>query len=100
MSEIEFEIHPYHVKIANIFKMCKNELSENNYVLIEKYDRQMVNDTLGHATRCKNLEVVLSLSRLIKKDWNDVTKNDISKLVYDIMTRYSKDGQDCNNSDD
>ena len=94
MSEIEFEIHPYHVKIANILKMCKNELSENNYALVEKYDRQMVSDTLGYATRCKNLEVVLSLSRLIKKDWNDVTKDDIDKLVYDIMTKYSKNGQE------
>ncbi|PJB98589.1 MAG: integrase, partial [Nitrosopumilales archaeon CG_4_9_14_0_8_um_filter_34_10] len=78
--------------------MCKNELSESNYALIEKYDRQMVTDTLGHATRRKNLEVILSLSRLIKKDWNDVTHDDISKLVYDIMTKYSKNGQESHST--
>lgn len=58
----------------------------------------MINDTLGYATRCKNLEVVLSLSRKIKKDWNDVTKDDINQLVYDIMTTYSKDGQESHST--
>jgi len=98
MSETEYEIHPYQARMSNIFKMCKNELSESNYALIEKYDRQMVTDTLGHATRRKNLEVILSLSRLIKKDWNDVTHDDISKLVYDIMTKYSKNGQESHST--
>jgi integrase len=98
MSETEFEIHPYHVKITNIFKMCKNELSESNYSLIEKYDRQMTNDTLGYATRCKNLEVVLSLSRLIKKDWSEVNSEDIEKLVYEIIIKYSKNGQETHSS--
>lgn len=98
MSEAEFEIHPYQARISSIFKICKNELSENNYALIEKYDRQMVADTLGYATRRKNLEVILSLSRLIKKDWNDVTKDDIVKLVYDIMTKYSDNGQESHST--
>ena len=98
MSETEYEIHPYQARMSNIFKMCKNELSESNYTLIEKYDRQMVNDTLGYATRRKNLEVILNLSRLIKKDWNDVTTEDISKLIYDIMTKYSKNGQESHST--
>ncbi|MDH3487290.1 MAG: hypothetical protein OEL82_04515 [Nitrosopumilus sp.] len=45
----------------------------------------MVNLSLYKATRHKNLKMILSLSRLLNKDWNDVTKDDIDTLVWKIM---------------
>jgi 5-bromo-4-chloroindolyl phosphate hydrolysis protein len=45
----------------------------------------MVKQSLSKATRLKHLKVVLSLSKMIKKDWKDVTKDDVDTLVYRIM---------------
>lgn len=52
------EVHPYDVKIRNLLKKCKMELSENNYDLIIRYDVVMIQDTLSLATRNKHLEIV------------------------------------------
>lgn len=57
----------------------------------------MVNSSLSKATRHKNLKMILSLSRMLNKDWQDVTKSDIEALVFDIMTRYgNQTGQETN----
>ena len=100
MSEITHEIHPQQKRIAHILSKCKTELSETNYLLIEKYDMVMVNETLGHATRIENLDITLSLSRMLRKDWTTATKDDIEKLVYEIMTKHSRNGQESHSSFD
>ncbi|MDH3341108.1 MAG: hypothetical protein OEL84_07465 [Nitrosopumilus sp.] len=69
------EIHPYEIKIQNTLKQCKRNLSKTNYDLILKYDMAMTRDTLALATRNKHLEILLSLSRILKKDWNLVVKD-------------------------
>ena len=95
MSQItQHEIHPYEIKIQNTLKQCKRDLSENNYDLILKYDMAMIRDTLAMATRNKHLEILLSLSRILKKDWTLVTKDDIDQLVYEVMKKYSVDGKE------
>jgi integrase len=98
MSEITHETHPQQKRIAHILSKCKSELSEVNYVLIEKYDRAMVNETLGYATRIVNLDIILSLSRMLRKDWPTAIKDDIDKLVYEIMTKHSRNGQESHSS--
>ncbi len=95
MSQItQHEIHPYEIKIQNTLKQCKRDLSENNYDLILKYDMAMIRDTLAMATRNKHLEILLSLSRILKIDWIVVTKDDIDQLVYEVMKKYSLDGKE------
>jgi len=81
--------------------MIQTELSENNVELISQYDMEMVRQSIAIATRQKHLRTLLGLSRLYKKDWKDVTKNDIEKLVYEIMQRYSDEsGKESNYSYD
>ena len=87
MSEITHEVHPQQKRIANILSKCKAELSDVNYTLIEKYDRVMVNETLGYATRIENLDITLSLSRMLRKDWTTATKDAIEKLIYEIISK-------------
>src|SRR6185437_13739204 len=70
------------------------ELSKINADLIEKYDKEMVRSSLSKATRLKHLETLLSLSRILQKDWNSVTRDDINELLYQIMTKYSPKGQE------
>lgn len=57
----------------------------------------MVKDSLAKATRRKHLEVLLLQTRIINKDWDQVTKEDIDELVYWIMQKYSPEsGQETN----
>ena len=51
MSEITHKVHLQQKRIDHTLSKCKSKLSETNYLLIKKYDRAMVNETLGHVTR-------------------------------------------------
>ncbi len=50
-------------------KTARREFSESNFALYEKYDEFMLAETLAKATRDKNLQVVIGLTRLLGKDW-------------------------------
>ena len=41
----------------------------------------MANQTLAKATRWKHLQTMINLTKMTKKDWNNVTKEDIDELV-------------------
>ena len=82
-------------------KRITDELSENNVKLIVQYDMEMVRQSIAIATRQKHLRTLLGLSRLLQKDWKSVTKNDIEKLVYDIMQNHADpSGKETNYSYD
>ncbi len=85
----EFMIYDYDRKIFNTWKMIESELSSENIRLIHKYDKEIINNGLAKATRLKQLQVLLSLSRKLQKNWTDVTKDDIDDLVSRIMTEYA-----------
>jgi len=70
-------------------RLIQIELSSENVELIKKYDRVMVSQSIAISTRQKHLVTLLSLSRLLKKDWQSVTKDDIDEIVYEIMQKYA-----------
>jgi integrase/recombinase XerD len=77
------------------------ELSSANSELITKYDREMVRHSIAIATRQKHLRTLLGLTRMLQKDWEKVTKNDMENLVYEIMQRHSDEsGKETNYSYD
>jgi len=84
----EFEIHPYDKKIDAIYKLAEREVSKNNFQLIKDYDHYMARHSLAKATRLKHLETILNLSRIIKKDWNSVSKQDIDNVVFKVVETY------------
>lgn len=91
------EIHDYDQRIEAMKKTIQNELSPKNSQLILNYDKEMVNISLAKATRRKHLEVLLLQSRMLNKDWDQATKQDIDELVYQIMQKYSSEsGQETN----
>lgn len=96
----EIIVHDYDSQIENIEKMIDEELSENNRKLVHEYHKEMVRTSLGKATRTKHLATVLSLSRMLGKDWQAVTKADIDELVYLIMSQYSPKGQETHSTRD
>jgi site-specific recombinase XerD len=100
-SKKKIGIYDYDYLLNHTFSLIKKELSENNVKLIEKYDLSMVNSSLSKATRQKNLKMILSLSRLLQKDWKNTTRDDIERLVSKVMNQYSDhNGQETNTSHD
>ncbi len=94
-------IHDYDSIMKGVERQIRNELSAENVELIFKYDMEMVRQSIAIATRQKHLKTLLSLTRLLQKDWKDVKKNDIEQLVYNIMQRYSDEsGKETNYSYD
>lgn len=84
-----------------IKKQMKVELSESNVKLISQYDMEMVRQSIAIATKQKHLRTLLGLTRILRKDWKSVEKNDIEKLVYEIMQNYSdSSGKETNYSYD
>ncbi len=59
----------------------QKDLSEENFLLIKKFDRVLVNESLSDARRSKILGTLLSLSRMLNKDWNDTNRENIEELI-------------------
>ena len=81
-------IYNYDNLLKKLWSTIKRELSEQNVKLLQKYDKIMITTSLAKATRLKQLKMILSLSRLLQKNWEDFTKEDIDNLVLKVMERY------------
>lgn len=93
----EFVIHNYDYKIKNAYALIERELLPYSIELIKKYDSELVKQSLAKATRLKHLQILLNLSRFINKNWNEVTKDDVDRLVMKIVHLYGSDsGQETN----
>ncbi|MEM4379044.1 MAG: tyrosine-type recombinase/integrase [Candidatus Nitrosotenuis sp.] len=52
---------------------------------------------MAKATRVKHLSVLLNLTRFYhNQDWQSITKQDVTNIVAEIMTKYSDNGQETN----
>lgn len=94
-------VYDYDSLAEGIVKLIRRDLSEEDANLIIKYDRMMVSLSMARSTRLLHLRTLLSLSRMLEKNWKDVTKSDIDELVYKIMQKYAiDDGRETNTSSD
>lgn len=94
------KLYNYDRIIFRTFALMQKDLSENNLQVIKKFNRVLVNESLSDARRSKILSTLLSLSRMLKKDWNEANKEDIEELVYNFNKKFSKDGQETNTTSD
>lgn len=60
--------------------LIENKLSPENSVIIHKYDKEMVGQSIALSTRIRNLRALLALTRLVNKSWEDVTKENIDDV--------------------
>jgi hypothetical protein len=94
-------IYDYDDRISRTWNLIKKELSKKNQDFIERYDNLMVTSSMAKATRHKHLQTILNLTRFLKKGWDESSKNDIDKLVVEIVRRYANDnGQETYSSYD
>ena len=95
--ENKVKVHDYDYQIERTTILLKRDVSSENFELVKKYDIEMVKAALGKATRHKHLKMILSLTRLLDKNWQEITKDDIDELVYNIMKKYGGDsGEETN----
>jgi len=79
-KSVEIRVHDFDYRLYQTLELIKKEFSKDNVRLIKKYDIEMVNQVLGKATRWKHLVTMVNLTRMINKDWNNVSKEDIEEL--------------------
>lgn len=72
----------------------RTEFSKENCEIIEKYDVAMVNASIQKPTRYLHMNRLLSLTRRLNKDWDKITKEDIDRVIFEIMETYSNSGKD------
>jgi len=99
-KENKIRLYDYDKIIFRTFALMQKDLSENNFQIMKKFDRVLVNESLSDARRSKILSTLLSLSRMLKKNWDEVNKEDIEELVYNFNKKFSKDGQETNTTSD
>jgi integrase/recombinase XerD len=95
--ENKVKVHDYDYQIERTLALLERDLSLENFEIVKRYDVEMVKSALGKGTRHKNLKMILGLSRLLNKNWQQATKDDIDDLVYQIMKKYGGDsGEETN----
>ena len=95
------DIYSYDRQIQAIFHRIHRDLPSSTIQLIQKYDREMINTSKAKGTRRKHLQTLLVLSKMLDKEWHEVTKEDIDILVSKIMEKFSEEnGQESNYSYD
>ncbi|MEM3143434.1 MAG: hypothetical protein QXW91_02260 [Candidatus Nitrosotenuis sp.] len=87
-------IHQLDHKIKLIKGQMRKEFSKKNCEIIEKYDVAMVNASIQKPTRYLHMNRLLSLTHRLNKDWDRTTKEDIDRVIFEIMETYSNSGKD------
>jgi len=92
-------VHNYDTRIRQTTNLLQNEISSENFKLIKRYHNVMIGEALAKATQLKHLQILLNLTRFVKKDWTVISKDDIDSLVATIMIKYASDnGQETSTS--
>ncbi len=94
------KLYDYDRIITRTLALFQKDVSEKNFLLMKKFDRVLVNESLSDARRSKILGTLLSLTRMINKDWSETNKEDIEELVYNFNKKFSKNGQKTNTTSD
>lgn len=100
-GKIKSDIHDFDRRIIGVLRRLNNELSPENMLLVNRYHNAMIIDTAGKAVQEKHLQTILSLSRMLKKNWQNVTRQDVEDLTVEISKKYSdQKGQETHTSYD
>ncbi len=73
----KINLYDYDKIIYRTFALMQKDLSENNFRLIKKFDRVLVNESLSDARRSKILSTLLCLSIFLDKNWDATNKEEI-----------------------
>jgi len=72
----------------------RDQFSAKNLELLYDYNDDMIIYSISENTRYKNLTVYGKLTKLVQKDWIDVTEKDLRNLVSKIMVMHGENGKE------
>jgi site-specific recombinase XerD len=89
-------------KIAGSKKRLKDLLSPDVFQILEKYEKAMVMDSLADASKAKNFDTILGLTRLLpdNKSWLELDRDDVEDIVVSIMNKYGENGKESSVTND
>ncbi len=88
-------------KIASSKNKIKELVTPQEYKVLEKYEIALVKLSLADASKAKNFDMILSLTRMLDgKTWLDLNQDDMDSLVVTIMNKHSENGKETNTSSD
>lgn len=95
------DIHDFDIRIKAVQRIIREQLSPKTADLITRYYYDMISSKpLAKATQEKNLRLLLSISKMLGKEWTEANVDDIKRVVVEIITRYSPNGQETHTTQD
>lgn len=79
-------------------KSQKEKMSEENYRIFLQFNDNLIISSVSMNTRYKNLAHFGLLTEMIQKKWTDLTKEDLQRIVMQIMLKHGNNGKDTNYS--
>lgn len=80
--------------IDRFLQKQETKLSSKNLQLLYNYNDDMIIASMADNTRYKNLTHYGLLTKMLQKDWADVTEKDIRELVSQIMIKHGENGKE------
>jgi site-specific recombinase XerC len=83
-------------KIAGSKNRIKELVTPDVFQVLEKYEKVMIMSSLSDASKAKNFDTILGLTRMLPSDknWLELVKDDIENLVVSIMKKHSENGKE------
>ena len=81
-------------RITGYIEKQRKCLSEKNLKTFLKYNDDMIIQSISDSTRYKNLDHFGLLTKILQKDWVDVTEEDLRALVATIMIKHGENGKE------
>ena len=88
-KDISLSIYNYDKEIQTVYTQAERDMSARNFELMQKYDQEMIRQSLAKATRRKALRQIQTLTRMIDKNWDEITREDVDTLIYRVMEKYA-----------
>jgi len=81
-------------RITGYIEKQRKCLSAKNLETFLKYNDDMIVQSISESTRYKNLDHFGLLTKILQKDWVDVTEEDLRVLVANIMIKHGENGKE------
>ena len=81
-------------RITGYIEKQRKCLSSKNLETFLKYNDDMIVQSISESTRYKNLDHFGLLTKILQKDWVDVTEEDLRVIVAKIMIKHGENGKE------
>ncbi len=91
---VKKDVHHREKWILTCLRSQKEKMSEKNYELFLQFNDNLIISSVSVNTRYKNLAHFGLLTEMIQKEWTEITKEDLQKIIMQIMLKHGDNGRD------